>query len=81
MSSIWTCAKPLTIKTFHQKRSGQPGEGGDFLLLLCPHEALPEVLCPALESPVKGGCGADGADPEDSHKDDQRAGAPLTMKG
>jgi len=37
----------------------------------------PGVTCPALEPSAQGRPGLVGADPEEGHKDDPRAGAPL----
>ncbi|GAB0177708.1 hypothetical protein GRJ2_000236100 [Grus japonensis] len=45
--------------------------------LLRSRETSPGVLRPALGAPVEEGHGAVGASPEEGHKGDQRAGAPL----
>jgi len=44
---------------------------------LCPCEAPSGVLHPSLELPEQEGCKVVGLGLEDSHEDDQRAGAPL----
>ena len=46
-------------------------------LLHCPHETPTGVLSPNMGPPALERYGAFGEDPEDCHKDDQRAGAPL----
>ena len=61
----------------HQETRGQQGEGGDSAPLLRSHETPPGVLRPALEPPAQEGHGAVGANPEESDKDDARAGAPI----
>ena len=45
--------------------------------LLYSYETPPELLHLALGSPAQVKCGAVGLGPEEGHKDDQRAGAPL----
>jgi len=61
----------------HQEKREQQVEGGDSAPLLCSGETLPGVLHPALDPSAQEGHGIVGAGPEQSHKNDQRAGAPL----
>ena len=61
----------------HQKQRGQQVEGGVSATLLCSGETPPGVLHPTLEPSAQEGHGPVGAGPEEGHKDDQRAGAPL----
>jgi len=61
----------------HQKQHGQQIEGGDSATLLRSDETSPGVQCPPLEPSAQERTGAVGAGPEDGHKDDPRAGAPL----
>jgi len=44
-------------------------------LLNC-HQTPPAVLHPVLKPPAQEGYGVVGADPEEGHEDDLRAGAP-----
>jgi len=61
----------------HQEKHGQQVKGGDSAPLLRSGETPPGVLCPALEPSAKERDGLIGAGPEEGHKDDRRAGAPL----
>ncbi|PKU47463.1 rna-directed dna polymerase from mobile element jockey-like [Limosa lapponica baueri] len=61
----------------HQKKHGQQVERGDSAPLLCSGETPPGELCPALEPPTEEGHGPVGVSTEESHEEDQRAGAPL----
>ena len=61
----------------HQNKSGQKVEGGDSAPLLLSGETSPGVLRPALELLAQEGHGTIGAGPEEGHKDDPRAEAPL----
>ena len=66
----------------HQKQRGQQVERGDFALVrFCSGEKTPPgVLSPALEPLAQERHGCVGAGPEESHKDDPRAGAPLLWR-
>jgi len=61
----------------HQKQHGQQLEGGDSASLLCSGETPPGVLRLALEPSAQERHGPVGAGPEEGHRNDQRAGAPL----
>ena len=60
-----------------QEKRGQQGNGGDSAPLLHSRQNPPGVLRPDLEPPTEEGHRAVGAGPEQDHKDDPRAGAPL----
>jgi len=60
----------------HQKKRGQQVEGGDSAPLLRFGETPPRVQCPALKFTAQGH-GSVVVGPEEGHKDDLRAGAPL----
>jgi len=61
----------------HQEKRGQQVEGGDSAPLLCSGETPPGVLRPALEPSAQERHGPVGVGPEEGHKDDPRAGAPI----
>jgi len=61
----------------HQDKCGQQVKEGDPAPLLLSDETLPGLLHPALKPPTQEGHGAIGVGPEEGHKDDKRAGAPL----
>ncbi|GAB0177116.1 hypothetical protein GRJ2_000176800 [Grus japonensis] len=77
MSQQCALAESQLCPGLHQKRCDQQVEGGDPAPLLCSWETPPGVLRPALGAPVQERHGAVGASPEEGHKADQRAGAPL----
>jgi len=58
-------------------KSGVASRSKEGILPLCSGETPPEVLCPALEPPAQEGHGAVEAGPQEGHKNEQRAGAPL----
>ena len=61
----------------HEKQHGQQVKGGDSSPLLHSAETSPGVLRPALEPPAQERHGRVGADPEEGHRNGQRAGTPL----
>ena len=61
----------------HQNKRGQQVEGGDSGSLLCSGKTPPGLLHPALEPSAQERHGPVGACPEEGHKNDLRAGAPL----
>lgn len=60
-------------------RDGQQGEGGDCLPQLCPFEAPPAVLSPALGLPARG-CRGVGTAPQEGCEDDHGAGAAFLSR-
>ena len=64
----------------HQMRGGQQGQGGDCPSLQSPCEAPSGVLCAGMEPPVHERQRAAGEGPEEGHRDDQGAGAPLLQR-
>jgi len=61
----------------HQKKRGYQVMGGDSAPLLHSGENSPGVLHPALEPSAQQGHGPVRAGPEEGHKDDLRAEAPV----
>jgi len=75
---MYTCSPESKLcPGLYQKKHGQQVEGRDSAPLLRPGENLPGVLHPALEPAAQERNGAVGADPEEGHKNDVRAGTPL----
>ena len=64
-------------RILHQKKRGQQVEGGDSAPLLCSSDTSSGVLHPALETPAQERHGCVGVGPEEGHKDNPMAGAPL----
>ncbi|GAB0180569.1 hypothetical protein GRJ2_000522200 [Grus japonensis] len=58
-------------------KRGVTSRSREVILPLCSCETPPGVLCPALGGLVQHGHGTIGANPEEGHEADQRAGAPL----
>jgi len=77
MTTCARCRESQPYSGLHQEKHGQQDEGGDSAPLLRSGQTLPGVLRPALEPSAQEGHGADGAGPEESHKDDPKAGTPL----
>jgi len=61
----------------HQNQRRQQVKGGNSAPLLCSGETSPGILHPALEHPAQDRHGPVGVGPEEGHKNDPRAGAPL----
>jgi len=64
----------------HWKGVWQQGEGGDYSLLRCSCKAPPRIVHPGLGPLIWEGGRAVEVSPEEDHKDDQRAGAPLLWR-
>jgi len=58
-------------------KGGVASRSREVILPLCSGETPPGILCPALEPSAQEGRGPVGVGPQEGHKNDPRAGAPL----